>query len=367
MKFEGDSMERIYKELQDRIDRIDFDLLWPGFEQYEFAIYDQQSVCFKGLIFPVTDQFIGNTTVKYEEKQIAIWNIQNHDLNDLDLLAAKIIHEMFHAHQVTMGENRFFNDLDALSYPLEYDNLNLKANEFKVLSEAINAKDFNQMQKGFIDFISIRNKRFELIGENSTYEKSIETVEGTAEYLMLKSLSILNHYSFEKQLSNIESGLNTIGVNLLDTRKSAYSSGAIICLLADELNINYKKAIAPNQAFNYDLICALLNTETHTKIDIIEFPEIQNLIVEKEQTTQKCVTDIIEDKNVGIVEGEFQVKGYDPMNMNRVNQFVYHKHFIGLSQNGNTEFLLGPTVIETDGIDFKNFFRYYRLSEDCVG
>ncbi len=359
-------MERIYKEIQGRIDRIDFDLLWPGFKQYDFAIYNQQSVCFKGHIFPVTDQFIGNTTIKYEGKQIAIWNIHDHDLNDLDLLAAAIIHEMFHAHQVTMGENRFYSDLDALSYPLVYDNLNLKANEFKVLSKAINAKDFNQMQKLFIDFMSIRKKRFALIGENYTYEKSIETVEGTAEYLMLKSLSVLNHYSFEKQLSSLESRLNTIGVNLLDTRRSAYYSGAIICLLADELNLNYKKAIVPNHDFNYDLICALLNTETQTMIDVIEYTEIQNLIVENEKSTLKCVTDIIEDNSVRIIEGDFQVKGYDPMNMNRVDQFVYHKHLLGVSQNENTEFLLGPTVIETDGKDFKKFFRYYRVSEDYI-
>ncbi len=359
-------MERIYKEIKARIDRIDFDLLWPGFKQYDFAIYDQYKVCTHNRTFPITEQFMGNTTIKFEGNQIAIWNITLHDLDDLDLLSAAIIHEMFHAHQMTMGESRFYNDLDALSYPMEFDNLNLKANEFIALSEAINANDYDYMHKLFIDFVTIRNKRFDLIGEDSTYEKSIETVEGTAEYVKLKALYILNQYSYEKQVSVMVSRLNSIGLDLLDTRTIAYYSGALVCLLADELNLNYKRPIVPNLDFNYDLIGSLLKMEMNSEVEISQYTEIRDLILENDKSTIQCVKDIIENENVAVIEGDFQVKAYDPMNMKRIDKFVYHKHFLGISKEDATEFVLGPTVIETDGKDFKRFFRYYRVDDEYV-
>ena len=52
---------------------------------------------------------------------------------------------MFHTHQMSLGEKRFFNDLDGRSYPYSLDNYKLKHFEVTTLIDAYKAK--NMMKK----------------------------------------------------------------------------------------------------------------------------------------------------------------------------------------------------------------------------
>jgi hypothetical protein len=354
-------MRKLFQEIQNRIQTIDFNELWNGFAPCEFALYNDETVFFETNEIPKTDLFLGNTTIKYEDKQIAIWKVEKEDLNDLDLIAASIIHEMFHSYQLIEGENRFFNDIVALSYPIEYQNLNMKFNESKLLVSALEENDYQIKESFFKKFTSMRQKRFSLIGDDSLYEKSIETIEGSAEYVALKSLKALNFESYKRQLDKSISWIATINENFLDIRRTSYYTGALICIVADDLHIDYKKKLEPNLKSNYDLMTENFILRLDHEVEISEFIKIQEMIDERNKSIKGKVNEIMSHHNVGIFKGDFYIRGYDPMNMRRYEKYVYHKHFLGIHENGKTEFVMGEIVTETDGIDFSRFSTYYKI------
>ena len=65
-------MRIIYQEVLNRIKKIDFESLWSGFTAYDFALYDHDWVCFEDRMIPVTNVFMGNTTILYDGQQIAM-------------------------------------------------------------------------------------------------------------------------------------------------------------------------------------------------------------------------------------------------------------------------------------------------------
>lgn len=48
-------------------------------------------------ILPKTDEFLANTAILYMSKYIATWYLTEE--TNLDILAYKMVHEMFHAYQ----------------------------------------------------------------------------------------------------------------------------------------------------------------------------------------------------------------------------------------------------------------------------
>ena len=351
-------MYKIYQEIQKRIQKIDFNKLWEGFSPCEFALYDDKTVYFETYEIPITDQFLGNTTIVYAGKQIAIWKIEENDMKDLDLLATSIVHEMYHSYQMQFGENRFFNDIKALSYPITYHNFNLKLFESKLLVQSLMEEDHQKKEMLFNKFILVRKKRFEIIGENSLYEKSMETIEGAAEYVALISLKKLNLDTYKVKLKKAIDWITTVDEKFLDIRRSAYYTGALICLVADDLHVNFKKKLEPNLKYNFDLITDNYPLKSW-EIEIDKNPEIQVMINNRTDKISKIVNDIKADKKVKIFNGDFTVQGYDPMNMMRFENYVYHKHFLGINEDGKTDFVMGEIVIETDGKDFSRFSTYY--------
>lgn len=355
-------MEKIYKEIQQYIEKVDFNALWKGFVPYEFALYNDEKVRFETYEIPVTNQFIGNTSINYNGRQIAIWKLEENDTKDIAILAASIIHEMYHVHQMTFGENRFISDLLGLTYPLEYKSLNLKVSEMFFLSRAIIEANQSKKEAYFQKFLAVRSKRFELIGDACAYEKSIETIVGTAEYVALKSLKTINLDAYEKQMDKAIGFITTLNENFLDVRRMAYYSGALIYILADELSIDYKVEMAPNLKYNMDMILDRYKPKADIALDMEENPIIQTLIDERQKKVGDLVKAIVENDQVDIKEGQFTTKGYDPMNMKRIGSYVYHKHFLGIEQDGKIEFVRGPIVTETDGKDFSKFSKYYKIN-----
>jgi len=140
-------MRDLYERISNKIDYIDFEHLWEGFERTDFALYDKEWVYLKDDKMSRTEQFIGNTSVNFEGKQIAIWHVTETDFINLDILTANIVHEMFHSYQLKAGETRFRNDLDGLAYPLDAKVLNMKKEAFMLLSNACRENDLNKSMK----------------------------------------------------------------------------------------------------------------------------------------------------------------------------------------------------------------------------
>lgn len=354
-------MDKTYQEILQRINKIDFSTLWPGFIPYEFALYNDEKVYFENKEIPVTNEFMGNTSIKFEGKQIAIWKIEEEDVLDLDYLAAALVHEMFHAHQFHMGDSRFSNEFDGITYPLESVNLSLKAQELSHLSRAVIEETHEKKAFYFNEFLAVRLKRFDLLGPHANYEKGIETIEGSAEYITLSVLKAVNIDAYNAHKNKAINYLNTLNEHLLDMRRTAYFSGAFICLLADELAIDYKKEIIPNLPYNFDLITQKHAVKTTTDLSWIINPVVIQLIEAHYESISKLVSDILTHEQVSKVAGAFTIKGFDPMNMKAYKNYVYHKHFLAMGTEDETAFVMGPLVIETDGMDYSKFSAYYKI------
>ena len=123
------NLRAIHHEVNARIHRVDFSLLWEGFKPLKFALYNENACCFDGEYIDKTDQFLANTAIHYNGEYIAIWRL-GEDVPDYDVLTSKIIHEMFHGFQYENKESRFPNELEALQkYSYSVENLTIKLKE----------------------------------------------------------------------------------------------------------------------------------------------------------------------------------------------------------------------------------------------
>ncbi|MBP7510263.1 MAG: hypothetical protein KA807_20825, partial [Prolixibacteraceae bacterium] len=107
-------MRLLYDKVYEQICKVDFESLWDGLHAYHFALYTNDTVYLKNKTIDYEECFLGNTTIKYDDEQIAIWKIDDYTKEDPVILAANMVHEMFHAYQYELGEKRFPNDLKAL-------------------------------------------------------------------------------------------------------------------------------------------------------------------------------------------------------------------------------------------------------------
>ena len=67
----------LYHIIEEKINSIDFDLLYQGFKPYDFALYNENYVFLKDKIIPIDNRFIGNTAIFYEENYLAIWKVDS--------------------------------------------------------------------------------------------------------------------------------------------------------------------------------------------------------------------------------------------------------------------------------------------------
>ena len=110
-------MRCLINEINQKLDSLNLSEIWQGFARYDYALYDDKNVYLKDKVFPVDNRFLGNTSIKYDNKYIAIWKVTESDKKNIDNLTASLIHEMFHAHQLANNEKRFFIVLEGLNYP----------------------------------------------------------------------------------------------------------------------------------------------------------------------------------------------------------------------------------------------------------
>lgn len=89
-------MREVYQQVQSKIADVDFQLLWPNFLPFPFALYDSELVYLEDREIPWDDRFLANTAIAFEGGCLAIWNVEMGGNEDLNQLAVNLIHEMFH-------------------------------------------------------------------------------------------------------------------------------------------------------------------------------------------------------------------------------------------------------------------------------
>ncbi len=285
----------------------------------------------------------------------------------MDLLTANIVHEMFHTYQIKAGETRFISDLEGLAYPIDAKVMNMKKEAFMLLSKACRETDRNKKYEILKSFFSLRRYRFALLGTCADYEKSIETVEGSAEYIGLMTLKKLNPLLYSERLNIVLSKLETLDQGLLDVRRIAYYSGMVLNIIADELGLEFKEPIKPNLSF----ICNLIDAQVDSTIMASKWTSrdsrIDTLISQREEMIRSEMNMVLNSSRCVEKSGQFKAKAYDPMNMKRLDRLVYHKHFLGVVDDntiGDMVIIKGPIVAESDGKDFSSYHRLFYLEEE---
>ena len=312
-------LQKIYRDVDEILKKVDFQQIAPGFRRYRFAVYTEKEICLDGQMMPYHEQFMGNTSLDYNGEYIAIWNVGFDPIEDMEQLAASMVHEMFHCHQNTLGEKRFPSDLKLLCYPDDADNFTKKYNENCALADAYERGD----KEAFARFAAIRAARMGKYPDMVREELKAEMLEGAAEYAGLKALRMIAPEKFERKVQEYLRRLRAENEQQFDIRRISYFVGAVyfLCMerfgyetrseIDSELAVYEQNPITPAAEFTVKP-CLFMET-AYAKLNEERAKVIEEHIAASEYTQCSGV-----------------ICGYDPMNMFRVGNRIYCKHFVFL-------------------------------------
>lgn len=352
-------MRKLYAKLSNLLSRVNFNELWEGFHFYDFALYNDKEVFLKDKVIPYDNRFIGNTAINYEGQYLAIWNVENPDKEDIEVLAACIVHEMFHAYQYELKESRWPQDLRTLDYPSDIENFKLKYAENKILVAAYLEKDKAKKKRLLTQFVSIRSRREAIIGDIIRCEYLSETAEGMAEYVGIMALKQISTEKYNARMEEYISYLSTESELFFDTRRISYFSGAVLLVIVSEVGISFYHQIGNCNSSVFEIVSANFDKTATVEIEdanLIE--EMANKYFERKRA--KFEDFFNADREY--VQGEFQIIGYDPMNMIKIDNRILCSHFIMLKDKRTSAqiFLNGPVVVELEPKTINKVITYFK-------
>lgn len=329
-------MRSLYKALKKRIDTINFSHLFHGFKPLPFALYNDTHVYLETRVIDKTEQFYGNTAIQFEGKTLAIWYLKDTQVDNIDTLASKIIHEMFHGYQMSQNESRFPNEIIGVRYPYNAHNLSLKHQEhvrIASLLETYNDTDFKTV-------CALKHYRKTHYPDAYAYESAIETTEGMAVYVELMALKQLNLQRYQVTLSHLKQILQDAS-NLLPIRQINYTSGALLLLMAKQQNVLFDHVIGEETHMIASLICK------HRESKSVPIPKtnpaIIHLVNTYEQTVKDTIETILQTYDTHIT-GTFDIVGLDPMNTMFINNTLYCKQFLAYKDKNHVHYLKKASV-----------------------
>ena len=305
-------MRHFYEKINQRVNTIDFEAIYPGFHKYRFALYNDETIWFEDREIP-QQVFFGNTAKEFEGEYIAIWYVdQPEDSYDLDEFTAGIVHEMFHAFQYdTLKITEFPNDLKLLQYPDDEENYLLKQNENEILAGSADADPEHKVDI-LRTVLASRALRELKIGDIVHQEDLIEKFEGQAECSGMLALKQLSEEKFIRKIHDYADILKE-GRYLFDVRKNGYFSGTMIRLLEQE--------------------CKERQSDIKNKL--------KNEQASKQQKFNTFFSDDTEyHEAVGFI------CGYDPMNQIRFGDKLWAKHFMAINVNSEIIQMQEQCVVE---------------------
>lgn len=347
-------IRNLYKEVELELDKINFNNIWPGFLRTDFALYDSESVYLKDREITYDNRFIGNTSIDFDGDRLAIWQVENVDLEDKKLLAANIVHEMFHSYQFINNESRFPNDLKGLDYPMELNNFEIKYRENELIVSLFDDIEREERYEFLKEIIALRNLRRKSYGTDIDYEFAIETIEASAEYCGTIALKSISKDLYQARIEDYKDKLLNDIALLFDVRRLSYYSGTLFLLILDELEIEFSREIKGQRKSIFEEVSGSIkynirNTEDINYTHIEE--EYKKAIADKENKFKNFFKQAYKENKL-----DAYICGYDPMNMIKLNNMILCSNFIMLQDSYTNEklFLKGPLIVELekDTIDY---------------
>lgn len=349
-------MRDLYQRVTEKLDEIIWDELWRGFHPYSFALYNEETVYLAEDEIPRDERFLANTAILFDGEWMAIWNTDCDEEEDAEVLAANLAHEMFHCFQQEQGETRYANELAVLAYPLDEQNYQMKARENRRIADMVSETSLEGKYRLFGQVIQSRRNRVEQIKEVFQLEIQIETIEGAAEFVGLRALRQLNETMYEEKLNGYLQELRNVSENLLHIRRSAYYTGTLLLLTLELLGKPIEQDLTKKEP-----LYRYFEREIPTFPVEYEYQEEVAQLIEAEIERRKNVIHEFLAIHPNEKQENSRMSGYDPMNMFRIDGWIYCTNFVHLT-NLETEhktFFRGPILLKLKKGTFNEVESYY--------
>lgn len=335
-------MKELYSKIYHNLQKIDFESIWHGFSPCEFALYDEHKVYFLDGTQSVDNRFLGNTSILYDGKPLAIWKVTNPKLQNPILLTAKIVHEMFHSFQKEQHEERFPDDLMMLSYPDDAVIHTIRQEENKLLASIFLEGDTSKKEAILQNFILLRKYRAEKVHNIIKQEFLSETIEGMAEYAGCMALKQLSPDHYYQVIQNNIGILAEPAPFFFDIRKMSYYTGSMLCLALSETDTSFYHEIGKESLSLFELI----SREVPPKYtSILPSPILVRMLEESHRQKEESLSSFLHT-NLNYTSVQASICGYDPMNMWKLGDYLFCSHFVLLECDSWTEkFLKGPVAL----------------------
>ncbi|WBW96479.1 hypothetical protein [Oceanirhabdus sp. W0125-5] len=293
----GKNIINIMKAIVDIWNNDNFNKYWSGFKKEPFAIYNEEQVCIIGhdslpdtfvcideyiFIGNVTDDFKGNSAIDFYGKKIAIVGLHYMENISIEKLYSIIVHESFHVFQ-SRGDMLYMcgDPLGILDYKFQVDNLLYRALEREALEKVISSSDKKDFYALLNDFIHYRNERMKLLGEGTQrYEMGLETMEGTAAYVEIKSLINSSEKELNEVLKTYQGVMKFSENTLKNFRHDCYYAGAYIGLILDRLDNRWtdKYNKYEKTPYIYDFLIEIYNSFMKERISQVIIMSLMRMI-----------------------------------------------------------------------------------------
>lgn len=345
---------KVEEEIQSRLTPIDFNSLWPGFHPFDFALYDSHNVVLKGQVLPYSQAFMGNTSIEFQGKLIAIWNLEGEKDSDLDILASELVHEMFHAFQFEKGEERFPDDLRLLSIEYSPLALSLKRKENLALKKAVQTGN----EEFFAEFFYLRKERMNAFPEEKE-ELFAETIEGCAEFNGLQALKMISESKYRKRVSDYLAKI-TDDSSLFDPRRLTYFTGSVFMLACSLFHKTISFSLEESKPYFMSL--DMPSRQRKIVISPAEQEFCSDLSKKDVQSRKEKIT-AFKATTPTEIPFDGRIVGYDPMNMVRSDNYFLCTDFIMLRKKGdkgNGQFIKGPLLLKMEDKSPYWIISYYK-------
>ncbi|TFE00006.1 hypothetical protein [Jeotgalibacillus sp. R-1-5s-1] len=343
------------KKLEELVEKADLEQLWPGFTLTAYALYNREHVFLfrhpscegkdQPVVFEWDKRFVGNTLLLFEDYPTAIVNIEH--VSGIEEVYPLLMHELFHGYQTLMDEKRFPDELIGVQYPVLKENIYLCIRERILLREALDTNSSVERQSLVSRYVSIREKRREMLGEAFSYETLIETVEGPSWYVEMKAFASIHNGNEAEAESRYREKLLEHEYASLNLRGSCYSSGLALCLLLNKIKPSWKEQYFKQDKTLYDLVKEQVPVQLlDDKIESAEYEKeaarIFNLV--KQNRRQKIKAFSKFEGYQLTIEGPMRAVFFDPMNMVNVDHQLLHQYFVKM-QIKEREYLINQPAL----------------------
>jgi hypothetical protein len=267
-------------------------------------------------------------------------------------IAAVGIHEAFHVYQWTTERTWGADETHLFVYPVDdVDALALRHAETEALRRAFAASDEEEIAGWAQSALDLRKERFGLMDDPfAAYERGIEVGEGTAMYVESRAAG------------RTEPEFPPEGFGPEDVRKRGYITGHAFALLLDRFDADWRAGFADddNRYLDTDLVEALRAVQkapgcAFSAAELSEFAksaqaDVDTLLADfaRRRTEFESTPGwrlIVEADE----ESPLWPKGFDPMNVRRVEGGLLHTRYIELGNDAGSAQVLGDTVM-TEGL-----------------